>query len=90
VQSRGTAVLASTVLLLLVLVAPAHAAFPGKNGKIAFVSNRDGNDEIYSMDADGTGDRGRRVPVPEAAVSGETFWERPLAAPTRFARPPAA
>ena len=33
----------------------AHAAFPGSNGRIAFVSDRDGHDEIYSMNADGTG-----------------------------------
>jgi hypothetical protein len=36
------AVLASTLLCVLVLVAPAQAAFPGKNGRIAFISNRDG------------------------------------------------
>jgi Tol biopolymer transport system component len=31
---------------------PAHAgAFPGTNGKIAFSSDRDGNLEIYSMNA---------------------------------------
>ena len=28
--------------------------FPGPNGKIAFSSDRDGNDEIYVMDADGS------------------------------------
>ncbi|HET7478683.1 MAG TPA: hypothetical protein VFJ72_04105 [Rubrobacteraceae bacterium] len=42
----------------LVLVAAQSAragAFPGVNGKIAFVSNRDGNDEIYTMNPDGTG-----------------------------------
>lgn len=33
---------------------PAIAAFSGKNGQIAFVSNRDGNEEIYVMNADGT------------------------------------
>ncbi len=33
---------------------PAHAAFPGANGKIVFSSNRDGNDEIYVMNADGS------------------------------------
>src|SRR5512132_1372494 len=100
-RSRVPAVLAATLLGMLVLVAPAHATFPGKNGKVAFQSdranpsvydvftmnrdgtnqtnltnnlandvypswsadgqkiafqtNRDGNDEIYSMNADGTG-----------------------------------
>lgn len=33
-----------------------HAAFPGANGKIAFVSNRDGpSGEIYTMNSDGSG-----------------------------------
>lgn len=32
----------------------APAAFPGQNGKIAFQSNRDGNFEIYVMNADGS------------------------------------
>ena len=30
------------------------AAFPGSNGKIAFSSARDGDSEIFVMDADGT------------------------------------
>ena len=34
---------------------PAPAAFPGQNGQIAFVSDRDGNLEIYVMNADGSG-----------------------------------
>jgi Tol biopolymer transport system component len=33
---------------------PAEAAFPGTNGKITFVSYRDGTPEIYAMNADGT------------------------------------
>jgi len=33
----------------------ANAAFPGQNGKIAFESHRDGNFEIYVMNADGSG-----------------------------------
>ena len=37
-----------------IAVAPAHATFPGKDGKIAFQSNRDGNFEIYSMNPNGT------------------------------------
>jgi len=31
------------------------AAFPGSNGKIAFVSDREGQDEIYVMNPDGSG-----------------------------------
>jgi hypothetical protein len=54
-RSRIAAVLASTLLCVLVLLAPAHAAFPGANGKIAFTKNLDGNYEIYVMNADGTG-----------------------------------
>ena len=37
------------------LAPPAEAAFPGANGKLAFASNRDGNHEVYVMNADGTG-----------------------------------
>jgi hypothetical protein len=32
----------------------ARAAFPGTNGKIVFETNRDGNEEIYTMNSDGT------------------------------------
>jgi dipeptidyl aminopeptidase/acylaminoacyl peptidase len=32
----------------------AIAAFPGTNGRIVFETNRDGNEEIYTMNADGT------------------------------------
>ncbi|MGI8404868.1 MAG: TolB family protein [Thermomicrobiales bacterium] len=39
---------------LALMPAPVEAAVPGYNGKIAFVSTRDGNDEIYAMNADGT------------------------------------
>ena len=43
-------------ILALVEVRPAEAAYPGKNGLIAFVSNRDtGGGEIYAMKPDGTG-----------------------------------
>jgi Tol biopolymer transport system component len=42
-------------LIMVALVDPAGAAFPGKNGKIVFTSNRDGNYEIYSMNSDRSG-----------------------------------
>jgi Tol biopolymer transport system component len=38
----------------LALAPPAHAGFPGTEGKIAFQTNRDGNYEIYEMNANGT------------------------------------
>jgi Tol biopolymer transport system component len=59
--SRITAVLASTLLCVLVLVAPAQATFPGKNGKIAFDSDRVAGQGIYTMNPDGSGTR-RLVP----------------------------
>jgi Tol biopolymer transport system component len=48
----------SSVALVIgsvVLPGRALAAFPGANGKIAFVSAATGNPEIYSMEPDGTG-----------------------------------
>jgi len=36
----------------------AFATFPGENGKIAFSSQRDGNEEVYVVNADGTGRQG--------------------------------
>src|SRR5690349_24931446 len=53
-QSRIGAVLTATLLWTLALVAPAHAAFPGANGKIAFQSDRSGVDKIYTANSDGT------------------------------------
>ncbi|MEW6363287.1 MAG: hypothetical protein AB1714_01470 [Acidobacteriota bacterium] len=43
------------LLSLMMLPATGQAAFPGTNGLIAFASNRDGNYEIYVMNADGSG-----------------------------------
>ena len=50
----------SSLLLVASLLAgimpsvPVQAAFPGKNGKIAFASRRDNNNDIYVMNADGS------------------------------------
>jgi hypothetical protein len=49
---------AAVAALLLSLVAveqPVQAAFPGNNGKIAFESDRDGDQEIFTMNSNGTG-----------------------------------
>ena len=57
-------VLATILLLLIVATKPAEAAFPGRNGKIVFESNRTtgagvdnptGDQEIFTMSKDGTG-----------------------------------
>jgi Tol biopolymer transport system component len=51
-----TAVVGVCLAALLVGAPPAHATFPGANGKIAFAAS-DGNDlEIYSINPDGTGE----------------------------------
>jgi Tol biopolymer transport system component len=62
-MSKTGLLLASTALavLLAVVVAfvgiedSAEASFPGKNGKIAFYSNQDGDAEIYKINPDGSG-----------------------------------
>ena len=50
-RSRLTAVLASCLLCVVVQVAPAQAAFPGANGKIAYVYDCD----IWTIEPDNTG-----------------------------------
>jgi Tol biopolymer transport system component len=44
----------ASVVLTLGCAGAAGATAPGQNGKIAFVSNQDGDDEIYSIDPDGS------------------------------------
>ena len=41
-------------LCVLAAAPAADAAFPGQNGKIAFATDRDGNGQIYTMNADGS------------------------------------
>ncbi len=41
----------------------ASAAYPGENGAIAYHSGRDGNYEVYTVQADGSGDA-RRTTAP--------------------------
>jgi hypothetical protein len=53
VGARLRSAVVGACLAALALAAPAHAAFPGANGKIAFHTDRDGNGEIYTMNADG-------------------------------------
>jgi Tol biopolymer transport system component len=49
------------VLSIILVLSPslldqsAFGTFPGENGKIAFMNVRDGNAEVYVMNADGSG-----------------------------------
>src|SRR4029450_11877873 len=52
--AAGMSLLAVTTFLAT-LTARSEAAFPGEPGKISFDSTRDGNTEIYVMNADGSG-----------------------------------
>jgi Tol biopolymer transport system component len=56
VVTRGTIVWL-VFLSALSAAAPAHASFPGQNGKIAFESWFAGNPDIYTADAQGSGIR---------------------------------
>lgn len=46
--------LALALVLMWQPAEPARAAFPGANGKIAFHSDRSGNSDIFTMNADGS------------------------------------
>jgi dipeptidyl aminopeptidase/acylaminoacyl peptidase len=56
IKLPGPARLAVVTVAALAAAAPslANAAFPGPNGTIVFQTNRDGNAEIYTMNAEGT------------------------------------
>jgi hypothetical protein len=59
IDVAGTSVKLTLALLAALSIAAiaageARAAFPGANGKLVFETNRDGNAEIYTMNADGT------------------------------------
>src|SRR6266571_3038930 len=54
-RTLGFAFLTLLVALIVPSAHRADAAFPGLNGKIAFVSERGGSNEIWLMNGDGTG-----------------------------------
>src|SRR5215210_4748036 len=78
VLALGLAAMIASASLLAGPVEPAHAAFAGQNGRIAFTSNRDGNHEIYSMNPDGT-DQKRLTTDP--SPSSFIFDDRPTVSP---------
>lgn len=56
-HQAGAAIFAllAAVVAPVAAAGPAQAAFPGANGKVYYVANPNGDDEVYSMNADGTG-----------------------------------
>src|SRR5215469_7700545 len=56
-SSRIVSLITSAMLatfVLLFTVGTAHATYPGKNGRIAFVSNLSGTYQLYSINPDGS------------------------------------
>jgi Tol biopolymer transport system component len=51
--SMAAAMVLASIVTLATTVDPARAAFPGTNGKIAFLSDRDGQNEIYTISFSG-------------------------------------
>ena len=52
---RPAAISATVLLVALASAGTASAAFRGSNGRIVFRTNLDGNAEVYTMNADGSG-----------------------------------
>jgi TolB protein len=69
--------LAAAVLSLMICAAPAQAAFPGSNGKIAFSSDpeRSGEASLWVMNPDGTGQTEIRGVDEEGLGSRLPAWE---------------
>lgn len=54
IQRGATVVLVLTTLFVALVARPSVATTPGTNGRIVFTSTRTGNEEIWTMNADGT------------------------------------
>ncbi|MEX2557694.1 MAG: hypothetical protein WEB06_18945 [Actinomycetota bacterium] len=68
---RSMLVAAAMVTLAAMAIPSAEASFPGLNGKLLFMSSRDGNSEIYVMSADGSGAANL---TRNTAYDGEAAW----------------
>jgi Tol biopolymer transport system component len=71
IRAAVTAALSATLVMGMVLTgaAPARAAYPGSNARIAFDANLDGSWQLYTMRANGTGLR-QLTNFPDSQVFG--------------------
>ena len=68
--ARPTVVLGLALMCVLVVVVPAHGAFPGENGKLAFVRDEFVTDaQVYVRNPDGSGTQ-------QLTSTGENFSPR--------------
>jgi hypothetical protein len=70
--ARSRALLAACGVAAVAALEPAKAAFPGKNGAIAFTSARDGQPEVYRMRANGSAQR--RLSDTAGVANGSPQW----------------
>jgi len=70
-SARVCAAVLAAGMLALAGTEPAEAAFPGANGKILFVSTRDGNGELYTMNPNGS--LQQRITISPAEDTFATF-----------------
>jgi hypothetical protein len=70
--ARSRALLAACGVAAVAKLEPAKAAFPGKNGAIAFTSARDGQPEVYRMRANGS--HQRRLSDTAGVANGSPQW----------------
>src|SRR5829696_5492836 len=72
VASVALAVLVACSVAAVAALEPAKAAFPGKNGAIAFTSARDGQPEVFRMRANGS--HQRRLSDTAGVANGAPQW----------------
>ena len=70
--ARSRALLAACGVAAVAKLEPAKAAFPGKNGAIAFTSAREGQPEVFRMRANGS--HQRRLSDTAGVANGSPQW----------------
>jgi Tol biopolymer transport system component len=72
-ERKGTKIIILLAFCCILLVLPVIAA---ENGKIVFVSNRNGVDEIFVMNSDGSGQTGIHYPADISVFGTDPDWSK--------------